>query len=147
MLLEMAAANLAFKTVQGFLNNGKTLYDCGSALTDYFSASSEINKKAGSSTSSGSALECYQAQQELKKQRESLKWHMNKSALMGWSDYLAFEAEWHRERKAEEQAVRVKAAKRQQELEESLSLGIKVLAIIATAMALLFGVALYFKGY
>jgi|TARA_R110002124_G_scaffold168368_1_gene335822 hypothetical protein len=147
MLLEMAAANLAFKTVTTFLNNGKTLYECGSSLTDYFSASSEINKKAGSSTSSGSALESYQAQQELKKQREQLKWHMNKSALMGWSDYLAFEAEWHRERKAEEQAVRVKAAKRQQELEANMSIGIKVLGVIFLAMAMLFGVAVYIKGY
>ena len=66
---------------------------------------------------------------------------------MGWSDYLAFEAEWHRERKAEEQAVRVKAAKRQQELEANMSIGIKVLGVIFLAMAMLFGVAVYIKGY
>ena len=145
MLLEMAAANVAFKTVQQLLLNGKTLYDCGSSLTDYFSASSEINKKQSSSTGSGSALESYQAQQELKRQRDQLKWAMNKAALMGWSDYLAFEAEWHREQK---EAVRLATRKqylRNETIQANVSIGIKVGGILIIIMGAAFGVAIYLR--
>ena len=145
MLLEMAAANVAFKTVQQLILNGKTLYQCGSSLTDYFSASSEINKKQASSTGSGSALESYQAQQELKRQREALKWAMNKAALMGWSDYLAFEAEWHREQKEIAKATAHKRYLRNEAIQENVSIGLKACGIILAIMAALFGVALYVR--
>jgi len=145
VLLEMAAANVAFKTVQQLILNGKTLYQCGSSLTDYFSASSEINKKQASSTGSGSALESYQAQQELKRQREALKWAMNKAALMGWSDYLAFEAEWHREQKEIAKATAHKRYLRNEAIQENVSIGLKACGIILAIMAALFGVALYVR--
>ena len=145
MLLEMAAANVAFKTVQQLLLNGKTLYDCGSSLTDYFSASSEINKKQSSSTGSGSALESYQAQQELKRQRDELKWAMNKAALMGWSDYLAFEAEWHRDQKEAARLATRKQHLRNEAIQENVSIGLKACGIILVIMAALFGVAIYLR--
>ena len=145
MLLEMAAANVAFKTVQQLLLNGKTLYDCGSSLTDYFSASSEINKKQSSSTGSGSALESYQAQQELKRQRDQLKWAMNKAALMGWSDYLAFEAEWHRDQKEAARLATRKQYLRNETIQANVSIGIKVGGLLIIIMGAAFGVAIYLR--
>ena len=145
MLLEMAAANVAFKTVQQLLLNGKTLYDCGSSLTDYFSASSEINKKQSSSTGSGSALESYQAQQELKRQRDQLKWAMNKAALMGWSDYLAFEAEWHRDQKEAARLATRKQYLRNEAIQENVSIGLRACGIILVIMGAAFGVAIYLR--
>ena len=145
MLLEMAAANVAFKTVQQLLLNGKTLYECGSSLSDYFSASSEINKKQSSSTGSGSALESYQAQQELKRQRDQLKWAMNKAALMGWSDYLAFEAEWHRDQKEAARLATRKQHLRVEAIQANISIGIKVGGILIIIMGAAFGVAIYLR--
>jgi hypothetical protein len=103
MLIEIAAANAIFKTLSVALKNGKSIYDMGEKLTDYFSATHEIKQKAGDATSKGSALECFQAQELLNKQRSELEWHLKKSRLNGWSDFVRYEAEWHRQRKEQEQ--------------------------------------------
>ena len=103
MLMEIAAANAIFKTLSVALKNGKSLYELGTQVSDYLGATQKVKDKAGNSESRGTALECFQYQEQLRIQREQLEFHLKKSRLNGWSDFVKFEAEWHRERREEEQ--------------------------------------------
>jgi hypothetical protein len=145
MLAELALANAAFATIKATLANGRELLDAGKAVTDYFGASSAISKEVASK-GKGSALEAYQAQQQLMKQEEELKFMLNKQGLLGYHDFLQFKAQFARDQK---EAVKAKARKkyqRQQALEQNVTLGLKVGTILLITMASLFGVALYLKG-
>ena len=147
MLIEIAAANAIFKTLSVALKNGKSIYDMGEKLTDYFSATHEIKSKAGDATSKGSALECFQAQELLNKQRSELEWHLKKSRLNGWSDFVRYEANWHRERREEEQEKINAQIRRNAKIQKDLQLAINVGVSMIMAMGLLFGIALYLRNY
>lgn len=147
MLIEIAAANAIFKTLSVALKNGKSIFEMGEKLTDYFSATHEIKTKAGDANSKGSALECFQAQEMLNKQRSELEWHLKKSRLNGWSDYVRFEAEWHRQRKEQEQDKINQRIKRNAKIQKDVELAINVGIVMLLALGLLFGVAVYYKGY
>lgn len=146
MLMEIAAANAIFKTLSVALNNGKSIYDMGEKLTDYFSATHEIKQKAGDSSSSGTALEAFQYQEQLNRQRAELEYHMKKSRLQGWSDFVRFEAEWHRQRREEEQEKVNAQIRRNAKLQKDVSLAINVGVCMLLAMGLLFGIAVYYRG-
>ena len=146
MLLEIAALNSSFKILQTLLSNGKSLYECGESLTSFFQASSEINKQPSSKSGSGSALESYQAQQEVKKTREALKFAMNKNALCGWADFVQFEAEWYREKRAEEAELLNQQIRKSAQLKQDIQLAINVGVSLMLALGLLFGIAIYYKG-
>lgn len=145
MLVELAAANAAFAVIKKTLCNGKELLDAGKAVTDYFSASSSISKEVATKGKS-SALEAYQAQQQLMKQEAELKDMLNKQGLLGYHNFLQFKAEYAREQKEQTKLAARKKHKRQQAIEENITLGLKVGSILLIAMAALFGVALYLKG-
>jgi hypothetical protein len=145
MLIEIAAANAIFKTLSVALKNGKSIYDMGEKLTDYFSATHEIKSKAGDATSKGSALECFQAQELLNKQRSELEWHLKKSRLNGWSDFVRYEANWHRERREEEQEKINAQIRRNAKIQKDLQLAINVGVSMIMALGLLFGIALYLR--
>ena len=147
MLIEIAAANAIFKTLSVALKNGKSIYDMGTQLTDYFSATHELKKKAGDANSKGSALEAFQAQEQLNRQRAELEYHMKKSRLQGWSDFVRFEAEWHRERKEQEQERIHAQMRRNAKLQKDVSLAINVAICMLLALGVLFGIAIYYKGY
>ena len=147
MLMEIAAANAIFKTLSVALKNGKSIYDMGEKLTDYFSATHEIKQKAGDSSSSGTALEAFQYQEQLNRQRAELEFHMKKSRLQGWSDFVRFEAEWHRQRKEQEQEKINQRIKRNAKIQKDIGLAINVGVCMLLAMGLLFGIAIYYKGY
>ena len=145
MLLELAAANAAFQVIKNTLCNGKELIDAGKAVNDYFSASSSINKEVAAK-GKGSALEAYQAQQQLMKQEEELKFLLNKQSLLGYEKFLQFKAQFTRDQK---EAARLEARKkyqRQQAIEDNITLGLKIGTVLLITMASLFGVALYLKG-
>ena len=146
MLMEIAAANAIFKTLSVALKNGKSFYDMGEKLTDYFSATHEIKQKAGDSSSSGTALEAFQYQEQLNRQRAELEYHMKKSRLQGWSDFVRFEAEWHRQRREEEQEKVNAQIRRNAKLQKDVSLAINVGVCMLLAMGLLFGIAVYYRG-
>ena len=146
MLIEIAAANAIFKTLSVALKNGKSIYDMGEKLTDYFSATHEIKQKAGDSSSSGTALEAFQYQEQLNRQRAELEYHMKKSRLQGWSDFVRFEAEWHRQRREEEQEKVNAQIRRNAKLQKDVSLAINVGVCMLLAMGLLFGIAVYYRG-
>jgi hypothetical protein len=146
MLAEIALANALYKTVSTAFKNGKSIYDMGSQLTDYFSATHEVQKKAGDSSSKGTALEAYQFAEQQRIQRANLEWHMKKSRLNGWTDFVRFEAEWHRQRREEEAAVIKKKARQAAKLQKDVALGINVGICMILALGLLFGIAVYIKG-
>jgi hypothetical protein len=146
MLAEIALANALYKTVSTAFKNGKSIYDMGSQLTDYFSATHEVQKKAGDSSSKGTALEAYQFAEQQRIQRANLEWHMKKSRLNGWTDFVRFEAEWHRQRREEEAAVIKKKARQAAKLQKDVALGINVGICMILALGLLFGIAIYIKG-
>ena len=146
MLAEIAIANSLYKVVSTAFKNGKSIYDMGSSLTDYFSATHEVQKKAGDSSSKGTALECWQYQEQQRIQRANLEWHMKKSRLGGWTDFVRFEAEWHRQRKEEELALRKKNARQAAKLQKDLQLAINIGVCMILAMGLLFGIAIYYRG-
>ena len=146
MLAEIALANSLYKVVSTAFKNGKSIYDMGSSLTDYFSATHEVQKKAGDSGSKGTALECWQYQEQQRIQRANLEWHMKKSRLGGWTDFVRFEANWHRQRKEEELALRKKNARQAAKLQKDLQLAINIGVCMILAMGLLFGIAIYYRG-
>ena len=146
MLAEIALANSLYKVVSTAFKNGKSIYDMGSQLTDYFSATHEVQKKAGDSSSKGTALEAYQFAEQQRIQRANLEWHMKKSRLNGWTDFVRFEAEWHRQRREEEAALIKKKARQAAKLQKDVALGINVGICMILALGLLFGIAIYIKG-
>ena len=146
MLAEIAIANALYKTVSTAFKNGKSIYDMGSSLTDYFSATHDVQKKAGDSSSKGTALEAFQYQEQQRVQRANLEYHMKKSRLGGWTDFVRFEANWHRQRKEEELALRKKNARQAAKLQKDLQLGINIGVCMILAVGLLFGIAIYYRG-
>ena len=144
MLLELAAANAAFATIKATLSNGRELLDAGKAVTDYFGASSAISKEVATK-GKGSALEAYQAQQQLMKQEEELKFMLNKQGLMGYHQFLEFKAQFARDQKNAVKAQARRRYARNQAIEENVTLAIKVGGIMLMIMAALFGVALYLR--
>ena len=146
MLAEIALANSLYKVVSTAFKNGKSIYDMGSQLTDYFSATHEVQKKAGDSSSKGTALEAYQFAEQQRIQRANLEWHMKKSRLNGWTDFVRFEAEWHRQRREEEAALIKKKARQAAKLQKDIALGINVGICMILALGILFGIAIYIKG-
>jgi len=145
MLAELAIANAAFQVIKQTLSNGKELLDAGDAVGKYFKAENDIAKEV-STKGKGSALEAFQAQQQLRKQEEELKYMLNKQGLLGYHNFLEFKAQFSRDQK---EAVKEQARlrhKRNQAIEENITVGLKALGIIFVIIAALFGVALYVKG-
>ena len=144
MLLELAALNASFAILKTGFSNGKDIFAMGNTLANYFSATHEIKSKAGDATSKGSALECFQAQELLNKQRNELEHFLKKSRLNGWSDFVRYEAEWHRERREEEQEKINARIRRNNKLQKDVSLAINIGICMIIAMGLLFGIAVYY---
>jgi len=83
----------------------------------------------------------------LNRQRSELEHHLKKSRLNGWSDFVKFEAEWHRERReAEKEKVNARI-RRNNKLQNDVALAINIGICMIIAMGVLFGVAVYLKGY
>jgi len=145
MLIEsLMAANAAFAVIKKTLANGKDMLDAGDAVGKYFKAENEIAKEVATKGKS-SALEAFQAQQQLRKQEEELKFMLNKQGLLGYHNFLEFKAQYSRDAK---EAVRVAARKRylrNEAIQENIAIGLKAMGIIAVIMAALFGVALYVR--
>jgi hypothetical protein len=144
--MEIAAANAIWKTLSTALKNGQELYQLGTQLGDYLTATQKVKDKAGDSSSKGSALEAFQYQENLRKQREQLEYHLKKSRLNGWSDFVKFEAQWHRQRREEEQKKVNDRIRRNAKLQKDLELATNIGICMILAMGLLFGIAVYMKG-
>ena len=146
MLAEIAIANAIWKTLSTALKNGKQLYEVGGQVSDYLSATQKVKEKAGDATSRGTALEAYQFAEQERVRRSQLEFHLKKSRLNGWSDFVKFEAEWHRQRKGEQKALQQKKARQAAQLQKDLQLAINIGVCLILAMGLLFGIAIYLKA-
>jgi len=144
MLAELAIANAAFQVIKQTLSNGKELLDAGDAVGKYFKAENDIAKEV-STKGKGSALEAFQAQQQLRKQEDELKYMLNKQGLLGYHNFLEFKAQFSRDQKevAKEQARKRYA--RQKAIDENITIMLKVFSTLLIVMAALFGVALYLR--
>jgi hypothetical protein len=143
MLAELAIANAAFQVIKQTLSNGGELLSAGKAVGEYFGAEKAIAKQVESGT--GNVLEAFQAKEQLRIQEEELKYMLNKQRLQGYQDFLAFKQQYTRDlREAEKEKARQKY-KRQQALEENLTVAIKAFGIIFLIMGAAFGVAVYLK--
>ena len=147
MLAEIAIANAIWKTLSTALKNGKQFYEMGSQVNEYLSATQKVKEKAGDANSRGTPLEAFNYNETLNRQRSELEFHLKKSRLNGWSDFVKFEAEWHRERKEKEQDKINQRIKRNAKIQKDVELAINVGIVMLLALGLLFGVAVYYKGY
>jgi hypothetical protein len=144
MLAELAIANAAFGVIKQALSNGKELFDVADATSNYFKAENDIAKEV-ESKGKGSALEAYQAQLQLRKQEEELKFMLNKQGLLGYSNFLQFKAEWARDQKEQAKLARRKQHQRAKALQENLTLLAKVFGTLFIIMGALVGVAIYLR--
>ena len=143
MLAELAIANAAFQVIKQTLSNGGELLSAGKAVGEYFGAEKSIAKQVESGT--GNVLEAFQAKEQLKRQEEELKYMLNKQRLQGYSDFLAFKAQYSRDLKEAEKLKARKKYARQKAIEENLAVAIKAGGILLVIMAAMFGVALYVR--
>jgi hypothetical protein len=146
MVVEIMAANAAFKLIKECLQNGGELLDAGKAIGDWMGASRKISKlPASKSATFGSAFEGFQAQEEIKRQRAELELMIKKTRLHAWRDFLAYEADYYREiREAEKLALR-KKHQRAKALDETLNLLAKVFGILFIIIGALIGVVIYLR--
>ena len=145
MILEsLMVANASFKVIKQALINGKDILDAGEAAGKYFKASNDIAKEV-ESKGKGSALEAYQAQLQLRKQEDELKYMLNKQGLLGYANFLQFRAEWARDQKEQVKLEARRKHQRAKALEENVTIGLKVGGTLLLIMAAMFGVALYLR--
>jgi hypothetical protein len=147
MVVEIMAANAAFKLIKETLKNGGELFDAGKAIGDWMGASRKISKlPASKSANFGSAFEGFQAQEEIKRQRAELELMIKKTRIHAWRDFLEYEADYYREiREAEKLALRNKH-RRDKALNETFTLLAKVFGILFLIMGALVGVAIYLRS-
>ena len=144
MLAELAIANAAFGVIKQALSNGKQLLDVADATSKYFKAENDIAKEVATK-GKGSALEAYQAQLQLRKQEDELKYMLNKQGLLGYANFVQFKAEWAREQKEKAKLAARKRHQQAKALEENISIGLKVGGTLLLIMGALFGVAIYLR--
>ena len=144
MLAELAIANAAFQVIKNTLSNGKELLDAGDAVSKYFKAENDIAKEV-STKGKGSALEAYQAQQQLRKQEDELKYMLNKQGLLGYHNFLEFKAQFSRDAKEEAKLEARRRHAKHKAIQEGLAIASIVFSILFVIMGAAFGVAVYLK--
>ena len=144
MLIELMAANAAFAVIKQTLSNGRDLIEAGDAVGKYFKAENDIAKVV-EAKGKNNVLEMYQAQVQLRKNEENLKWLLNKQGLNGYLNFLNFKADYAREQKELAKLAARKKYARQKAIQENVSIGIKVGGILIIMMGALFGVAIYLR--
>lgn len=129
MLAEIAAANAAFKIIKTALSNGKEIYDCGDAVTQFFDNKSVIAKRVAKKGQSD--LEAFMALEKIKAQENFLKEHMIYAGRADMhSDWLKFQSECKRNR---EKKARLALSKRQ----ATMKLIVKFITVVGITVAFL----------
>ena len=128
-------ANTAIGAVKELLKNGKDITDCAEQLGKYFDAKAEIQKKSGSSQSTGSDLENFLHLEKLRQREEELKTmliYQGRANL--YQDFLRYAAEAKRNRdEALEAKKKAKIAKRKRNLALLRSLVILFVCLLGLA--------------
>ena len=128
-------ANTAIGAVKELLKNGKDISDCAEQLGKYFDAKAEIQKKSGSSQSTGSDLENFLHLEKLRQREEELKTmliYQGRARL--YEDFLRYAAEAKRNRdEAIATQKKAKIAKRQRNLALLRSMVIVFICLLGLA--------------
>ncbi len=130
MLAELAVANAAFKVIKMTISNGKDIASAGAAITKYFGAEKAINKQVKSGT--GNIMEAFQAQEQLKKNEETLKYMLNKQRLHGYVDFCKFRKQYNAGLKIQA-TKRKKANAKANESTMTIALSVGIFLLIAVA--------------
>lgn len=131
MLVELAAANAALAVIKEAIGHGKDIAEFGSQLGQFFSAKSEIAKKANQK---GSDSEEFWALESIRVQEEELKELMIYRGRAGlWTDWLAFQSAKKRERERAERERILAAQKRRKALLDVFN-GILIVAAVLTGL-------------
>ena len=117
MLAEIAAANAAFSLLKTALSNGKELYDCTGAATQFFDNKSVIAKRVADKGQSD--MQAFMALEKIKEQEAWLKEYMIYAGRADmYNDWLQFQADAKRARAQEEKdTLHAKAKHRKQMVE------------------------------
>lgn len=151
MLVELAAANAAFAVIKEAVANAGDIMAAGHRVFEYFDAKAAIQRKANERAKSAkhdqaADWEEFQALEQLKAQEEHLRESMIYAGRPGlWDDWLSFQAEAARRRRASQEAeVKRKKALRHK-LENAFWLSV-LLVVLACGSALAVLTATLFKG-
>lgn len=152
MIAELAAANAAFAVIKHAVANAGDIMAAGQKLFDYFDAKAAIQRKANEraqgngSTEGSSDWEEFQALEQLKAQEEHLRESMIYAGRPGlWDDWLKFQAEAARRRKAAQEAeIKRKKALRAR-IEQTFWWSVLVV-VLACGLALAAVTVSLFKG-
>ena len=131
MLVELAAANAALAVIKESIGHGKDIAEFGSQLGQFFSAKSEIAKKANQK---GSDSEEFWALESIRVQEEELKEMMIYQGRAGlWTDWLAFQSAKKREREQAERERILAVQKRRKALWDVFN-GILIVTAVLTGL-------------
>ena len=134
MLAEIAAANAAFKIIQTAVQNGKEIYDCGTAAQNYFDSKSAIAKRVNEKGQGD--LEAFMALEKIKENEEFLRTTMIYAGRPNmYDDFLKFQSDARRERDRKERLRKKKRA-------DNIALAMTVL-LWGTGILVLLPLALY----
>ena len=137
MLVELAAANAAIAVIREAISNGKELGEFGAKLGEFFSAKSEIAKKANQK---GSDSEEFWALESIRTQEEELKEMMIYQGRAGlWTDWLAFQSAKKREREQAERE-RILAAQKRRKAMLDVFQAILIAVIVITGLIAVAGI-------
>ena len=117
MLAEIAAANAAFSLLKTALSNGKELYDCTGAATQFFDNKSVIAKRVADKGQSD--MQAFMALEKIKEQEAWLKEYMIYAGRADmYNDWLQFQADAKRARAQEEKDILHAKAKHKKQMVE-----------------------------
>jgi hypothetical protein len=118
MLAELAAINAAYGVIKEVVGNGQELYAAGQHIAQFFNTKHELQKKLNEKPpDQRNQLEEFFALEELKAREQELKELMIYQGRPGlWDDWLKFQAEAARARRAEIARLKQEALERQQKI-------------------------------
>ena len=133
MLAELMVANAAFKVIKTTIANGKDIADAGAAITKYFGAEKAINKQVKAGT--GNVMEAFQAQEQLRKNEESLKFMLNKQRLHGYVDFCKFREQYNKGIKIKAIKRKNANAKRAADVDNTITIALTVFIVMILTVA------------
>jgi hypothetical protein len=140
MLAELAAINAAYGVIKEVVGNGQELYAAGQHLAQFFNTKYELQKKLNEKPpDQRSQLEEFFALEEIKAKEQELKDLMIISGRPGlWDDWLRFQAEQARARRAEIARLEQEAYEKQQKIKHGVEIAAISVTIVGAIAALIY---------
>jgi hypothetical protein len=140
MLAELAAINAAYGVIKEVVGNGQELYAAGQHLAQFFNTKYELQKKLNEKPpDQRTQLEEFFALEEIKQKEQELKELMIIAGRPGlWDDWLKFQAEAARARRAEITRLEQEAYEKQQRIKKTVEITAISLAIFGAVAAVIY---------